>query len=135
MLNFIKPNFIKERINSENEKCKSIQLMLEKFNSETLGEPNKRNLERDKFMKLYSKFSELRSDLDFYDDSGYFGKYRQFSHAVEWAIIDSAEEEIKKMIRAKKWDWEFVEGCIEDVEVEIELLKDNSYDEIFPESN
>lgn len=131
MLNFIKSNLLNKETSAELAKCKSIQMMLNQFNDEVLDKGKVEDTEKVKFLKLYNQFITLRSDLEFYEESDYFGRHRQFNHEIDWGILNAADKEIKRMMRNKSWDWEFVEGCIEDAEVEIELLEKYSYDESY----
>jgi hypothetical protein len=132
MLNVIKPGFIRDRVNSsEKEMCKSIQLMLNNFNDQVLNknEEGEQFNEKQKFMELCKKFHRLKDVLEYYNDTNYFGEFREYDHEIHWEMLEVNCKEIDRMKDKGNWDWEFVESCIEDVEAEIDMLEEVSYNE------
>ena len=86
------------------------------------------------FQKNLNKYTRLKDNLYRYDEDNYFGKYRENNHNVNYNLIENNHKSIIKLQKDKNWDYEFIDMCIEDIETELDLLEEYSYDECFEDN-
>ena len=119
--------FINENLVKEKQLVESVQRMINHciFNDTF----NKRL-----FDEKLRKYTHLKENLYQYDDTNYFGKFRVSDHHINNNLINLNDSRVEDLKKNKVWDHEFLDMCIEDLEVEIDLLEDRSYDELYEDS-
>ena len=87
--------------------------------------------DRELFHEKFKKYSDLRDNLNSHDESNHFGAYRVDGHEINHRLLNNNHSEIILSKNSRKWDHEFIDLCIEDIETEDSLLEYHSYDELF----
>jgi len=119
----------KEALKGEKAVVESFQQMVNLF-QDIHDDARKRKL----FCDQRNNFKKLFNELESADEANLYGSLREGGHSVNYSLLQDHLKEIKKMEEANNWDYEAVESFIEDLNCQIELLKENSFDEYLEDS-
>jgi len=118
-----------EQLRNEKAMVESFQNMFRMFEENQKGADDRVN-----FINRKSEFERLFLSLKDADDSDLYGRCRDIDHSINYVKLHSRLGRLNEMERQKDWEWEVVDRYIEDIEFDIQSLKDASYDEFLEDT-